>query len=179
MYANWHLFKLIFSFFSVKKLDCCVSVILLLIIEFIFRASPFCQSDSPWSWRKSFIVRRGSWRGHFLWLSSCMSFTRHHKARLPELSSSPYQLRWSSPYPSLRFSENKEPRRRILLHLTCLGHRRSASAYWITKAHKNETKSLAIITTERSSSATNYDSRNVSFYRLDIILFISHDFRRS
>lgn len=35
--------------------------------------------------------RRGSWRGHFLWLSSCMSLIVHHKARLPELSSSPYQ----------------------------------------------------------------------------------------
>lgn len=35
---------------------------------------------------------RRSWRGHFLWLSSCMSILRHHKARLPELSSSPYQL---------------------------------------------------------------------------------------
>lgn len=64
------------------------------------------------------------WRGHFLWLSSCMSFIRHHKARLPELSSSPYQLQQSSPYAFLRFSENKVPRLQILLHLTCLGYRR-------------------------------------------------------
>lgn len=39
-----------------------------------------------------FKTTRRSWRGHFLWLSSCMSIIRHHKARLPELSSSPYQL---------------------------------------------------------------------------------------
>lgn len=60
----------------------------------------------------SYCMFKRSWRGHFLWLSSCMSFILHHKARLPELSSSPYQLQQSSPYAFLRFSENKVPRRR-------------------------------------------------------------------
>lgn len=62
--------------------------------------------------KSSNICSKRSWRGHFLWLSSCMSFILHHKARLPELSSSPYQLQQSSPYVFLRFSENKAPRRR-------------------------------------------------------------------
>jgi len=49
-----------------------------------------------------------------------MSFIRHHKARLPELSSSPYQLSAIAVLPPafLRFSENKVPGPRILLHLT-------------------------------------------------------------
>lgn len=82
-------------------------------------------------------IAEGSWRGHFLWLSSCMSFIRHHKARLPELSSSPYQrlhpdpalpLLFSSSYPlsyaSSCFSENQAPKRRTtraVTPVTCRG----------------------------------------------------------